>query len=303
MVRSMQALGHQVPFDEPVAPVQISFSNPYNYKFHKGQYRIGYSPWESTTVPEPWLRKMNKCDEIWATSGWVANVYEQAGVKVPIKVYEHGIDPRWQPVSRQPGEKVKFLHVGEPALRKGGQLAIDAFREAFGDRDDVHLTMKCYYQTHTRAYGDDAFVHADGAYNNVSFIKDNVNFADLQAIYHDHDVMVYPSYGEGFGLIPLQALATGMPVICTQDWAPYQRFLSPLNLPARKDRSIWSIHPGDVYYPNYDALVDLYRYSATDLTYLRNKFEKQAPAIHERFDWSVLTRNAVQPLVERFTDN
>ncbi len=49
-------------------------------------------------------------------------------------------------------------------------------------------------------------------------------------MYHQHDVMIYPTYGEGFGFIPFQALATGMPVISTHEWADYKKYLGPLKL-------------------------------------------------------------------------
>ena len=38
--------------------------------------------------------------------------------------------------------------------------------------------------------------------------------ADLPAIYRGARVMVYPSLYEGFGLPPLEAMASGVPVIC-----------------------------------------------------------------------------------------
>lgn len=302
MVTSMQALGHEVPFDDPSAPVQISLCNPYHYKFHEGQYKIGYTPWESTYIPDGWLSRMNQCDEVWATSAWVANVYEANGVKPPIYVYEHGIDKQWQPVKRERTDKVRFLHIGEPALRKGGQMAYDAFLEAFGDRSDVHLTLKSYYQHHLRTYGD-AGLTSVVERPNMSIITANISKKELIALYQNHDVMVYPSYGEGFGFIPLQALATGMPCITTGEWAPYRHYLGPLEIPGRWDRSIWSVHPGNVLYPDYPALVRLYRMAAQQLDALVPHYYHQADDIIREFDWLKKTESAFEHIVERFTDN
>lgn len=303
IIKSLQTLGHAVQYDWAQAPVQISFCNPYQYRFNDGQYKIGYTPWESTTVPEPWLEHMNGCDEIWATSDWVANVYDFAGVKPPIHVYEHGVDPIWQPVERKPSGVVKFLHIGEPALRKGGQMALDAFREAFGDREDVHLTMKYYYQNHLRFYQPGGFGRVDnGTFNNVTFLGDNLQKAELLKLYADHDVMVYPSYGEGFGFIPLQALATGMPVISTTGWAPYKKFIPPLDIPARMDRSIWSVHPGNVFYPDYQSLVRLYKFAVKNIDEFSVSYYEQAPKVHAEYNWLDSTERAWSHVVERFTD-
>lgn len=304
MVTSLQSLGHKVPFDDAACPVQICFSNPYNYKFHEGQYKIGYTPWESTHVPAEWLVHMNQCDEIWATSSWVADVYRNGGVTVPVYVYEHGIDKQWQPIKRETTDVVKFLHIGEPALRKGGQMALDAFREAFGDRSDVHLTLKAYNQHYLRVWGEEGFAKVfNETYNNVSLITDDMPKPELMALYAEHDVMVYPSYGEGFGFLPLQALATGMPVISTGEWAPYQKFLKPLEIQGRWDRSIWSIHPGDVLYPDYNQLVKTYRFAADNVEWLHEHYSKQVPDIQADYDWLIKTEEAFSHIVERFTGN
>lgn len=301
VVTSLQELGHEVPFDDPSAPVQISMTTPDKYEFHPGQYKIGYTPWESTVLPTGWLEHMNKCDEVWATSQWTADVYRNAGVTVPLRVYEHGLNPMWKPVKRERGDVVRFFHHGEPALRKGGMLALDAFRDAFGDRTDVHLTFKVYYQHFLSGYENGTLKRADSVYNNVTIEGDNLFPSELVALYQQQDVMVYPSYGEGFGFIPLQALGTGMPVISTYDWAPYAKFLRPLGLNARLDRSIWNLHPGDVYYPDYEQLVTLYEWTFNHIEDLHEHFYQQALEVHKAYNWKDKTEAAFAHIVERFS--
>lgn len=305
MVRSLQELGHEVPFDDPTAPVQISWNPPHWYKFHEGQYRIGYSPWESTVLPDGWLKKMNDCDEIWATSEWVANVYEMAGVKRPIHVYEHGLDKKWKPKRRQAGEVIKLLHMGEPALRKGGQMTVEAFREVFGDRTDVHLTIKAYNQHFLRVWQDGKITTPEKAYENVSVITEPMHPHELLDLYYEHDAMVYPSYGEGFGFIPLQALGTGMPVISTHAWAPYAKYLKEYSIGARRDRSIWALHPGDVLYPKYDDLKITMRLlcEREELEYAQYTAFKRASDIHEEYDWVKKTESAFKHIVTKFTES
>jgi glycosyltransferase involved in cell wall biosynthesis len=302
MVTSLQELGHEVPFDDASAPVQISWNPPHWYKFNEGQYRIGYTPWESTELPDGWLKAMNNCDEVWATSEWVANVYEMAGVNKPIHVYEHGLDKRWKPQRRTAGEVTKFLHVGEPALRKGGQMTVDAFRAVFGDREDVHLTIKAYHQHFLRVWKDGELTTPDKAYNNVTIITEQMHFDELLNLYYEHDVLVYPSYGEGFGFIPLQALGSGMPVISTWEWAPYKdRLPESLKLNGEWNRSIWALHPGDVLYPDYDDLKMLMdRFMIYKEHYQNDAFES-AEFIHFDYDWVNKTERAFRHIVDMFT--
>lgn len=303
VVRSLQELGHEVPFDDSSAEVQISFCAPHMYKFHEGQYKIGYTPWESTELPHGWLEKMNECDEVWATSEWVANVYRAAGVVKPIFVYEHGLDEKWKPKERELGDTIKFLHVGEPALRKGGQMAVDAFLRAFGDRSDVHLTVKAYHQHYLRLWHDGKVVTPDKAHDNISIIDEQIPFSEMIEMYYEHDVLIYPSYGEGFGFIPLQGLGTGMPVISTTDWAPYAKYLQKTGISSRVDRSIWSMHPGDVFYPNYDELTDrMLELSDRDFLSARQKESYQlAKSVHDEYNWLRKTEEAFEHIVTMFT--
>ena len=145
IVRSLQKLGHNVSFANPKAEVQINFTQPDNFKFHRGQYQIAYTPWESTVIPERWREKLTLCDEIWATSDWCANVFTDNGYK-NVKVYSHGIEDIWTPKRRLESDTIKFLHVGVPAERKGGQDTVNAFIKAFGNNHNytfvqIHINL------------------------------------------------------------------------------------------------------------------------------------------------------------------
>lgn len=303
MVTSLQALGHTVPFQDSSAPVQIHFSQPTWYEFFPNQYKIGYTPWESTELPEDWLPRINQVDELWATSPWVKNVYENAGVKPPVYVYEHGVEKIWTPLRRTPNRKLRFLHMGEPAPRKSGQMALDAFRAAFGDRDDVELTIKANIYNTTRAYqGTSIIGQPQEIYNNVKLIVKTMDTNELISLVHQHHALVYPSWGEGFGLIPLQALATGMPVLSTYEWAPYARFLlKPLRIESRLVDTKWpEMHPGKMYEPDFDSLVQAYLTVYDRYRTLSGKAYLNSYKIREEYNWLRLTNNAWNRIVKKF---
>lgn len=302
---SLEKLGHSVGFHDPAAKIQIDFCQPVLYNHFDHQYKIGYTPWESSELPEGWLKAFNAVDEVWTTSEKCQEWYFKAKVKRPIHVFEHGIEDIWSPKHRKPGQKLKFLHVGEPAPRKGGQMAMEAFRLAFGANEDVHLTIKGNGHSSIRVYA--SHFHRGGprsilgqpheVYKNVTMLDSSLSLEDLVALYHDHDVLVYPSWGEGFGLIPLQGLATGMPTICTSEWAPYSRFLGDLSLNSRKRQSIWpDMHPGWMSEPDIHHLVDLYRYSYKNYTNLSQTFFDNAERVHSEYNWDKLTKDAFEHL-------
>lgn len=305
---SLQKLGVEVPFQDPTAPYEIAFNQPNYPEVWSGdrstQHRIMYTPWESTALPDGWLEGFKEADEIWTPSDLIAEWFKDAGVPGHIKVYEHGIDPAWfsaERTRRRGNGPLMFLHHGEPAPRKGGQMALDAFRAAFGkNNNDVHLTIKSFGHTNVRAqvideYGDPFVLGApEDFYKNVAILRQDYEIPALVRLYKAHDVLVYPGWGEGFGLIPLQAMAAGMPTICTSAWAPYRDFIvKDLRLPSTLVDSPWPrIHPGKMFKPSFDDLVDIYRFTFDNYDEIAREQEAMMPALREKYDWSRLTAEA-----------
>lgn len=302
IIESLKTLGYDVPFSDTTAPVEIFFCQPEYWEFSSpDQYKIGYWPWESTKADESWKFSIDLADELWTTSEWCRAVYEKEFQR-PVRVYRHGIDHQWTAVKRNPGHVVRFLHIGEPAPRKGGQMALNAFRDAFGDATDVRLVIKAQEFNTTRLYDRyGSIISGPGDLNNVTLITADLTEQQMIGLYHANHVLVYPSYGEGFGLIPLQGLATGMPTICTAEWAPYANYLDDLALPGRHIESPWpKMHPGEMIEPDYDALVQAFIDTKNNIDDYTQSFYDQAAAVHAEYDWLKLTEEAFDHLSEKF---
>jgi hypothetical protein len=305
IVDSLNQLGHSVGFQTPKAPVQINFSQAEYFKLHRGQYQISYTPWESTVIPEKWRSNLSLVDEIWTTSNWCANVFEDNGYK-DVRVFPHGIDPIWSPRRRREKDVIKFLHVGEPAPRKAGQMVVDAFTNLFGNNPRYSLTLKVFKHNTTRIYNNYIDKNIIGLpndlYNNIYIIDKDMTTEELVKLYHEHDVLIYPSYGEGFGFIPLQALATGMPTICTDGWAHYENYLGPLKLKSELIDSPWPFpHEGKVFEPNYQHLLELMRDVTINFSAYSGYYYAQSTKIHEEYNWKQLTNNAFDHIFKKFS--
>lgn len=305
IVESLNKLGHETPFQSPKAPVQLNFSQPEHYKLHRNQYQISYTPWESTVIPESWKMYLDACDEIWTTSDWCGNVFVDNGYN-NVKVYPHGIDPMWKPRKRLDNDVIKFLHIGEPAPRKAGQMVVDAFGYLFGNNPNFHLTIKAAGHNTTRVFNNYIDKNIIGVpnefYNNVTINTELLNDEELVQLYYDHDVFLYPSYGEGFGFIPLQALATGMPTICTAAWAHYKDFLGPLKLKSEIIESPWQFpHLGKVFEPDYQHLLELMRDVSLNFKAYSGYYYAQSTKIHEFYNWEQLTNKAFDPIIKKFS--
>lgn len=281
MLSSLQNLGYEVTVNDASADVGICFDQPQHWEFYGGQYRIGYHPWESTLLMPGWSDIMNTCDEIWTPSPVVADWYQRfAGVDVPVHVYEHGVDDIWTTAERKVEGKFKFFHVGAEAARKGGKDTMGAFLKAFPRNKDVELNMKIISKG-----------WSIGRISGINIINEKLSLQSLIQMYHDNHVYVYPSYGEGFGLTPLQAMATGMPTITVPKWAPYAYFLDKnLSINANFTKSPWpSLHPGNMLKPSTDELVDSMRYAYENYDEVsKNAMDKVNP-LRDYYNWDSLT--------------
>jgi glycosyltransferase involved in cell wall biosynthesis len=304
IIKSLKDLGHNVLFTDKNSPVQLNFAQPDYFKMHRNQYQIGYTPWESTVLPKAWFENLNHCDEIWTTSTWCKKVFEDNGLN-NIKVFPHGVENIWYPKKRTQSEVIKFLHIGEPAPRKAGQMVVDAFAYLYGNNPNYSLTIKSYGVNTTRIYNNyidkNIIGTPDQIYNNITINTEVLNSEDLVELYHEHDILVYPSYGEGFGFIPLQALATGMPTICTTGWAEYEKYLGPLKIKSTLIDSPWPFpHEGKVLEPSYSHLLEIMRDVVLNYNAYSGFYFAQANKIHTDYNWLQLTNNSFDHIFKKF---
>jgi len=287
----------------PKPKIGMSFIQPPLFKFGKHQYKIGYTPWESTDVPREWKSNLKDgIDELWTTSEWCASVFKNFTDK-PVFVYEHGIEDSWVPVKRKIDESrpFRFLHIGEPYFRKDAQAVVDAFIKLFGNNPNVELILKCTRMNTTRVY-DPVSGRIQGSpgafYPNIKTIESLLSTEQINGLYDLCDAFVYPSWGEGFGFNPLQAMSKGIPTICTESWAAYARYITaPLD--SKLVSSPWPIlHPGEMYKPDFDQLMfymkDVYENyeNYSDIAYT-NAF-----LVHKDYNWTKVTKPAIKRLKE-----
>lgn len=303
IMNSLTRLGYDWSENAEDADVEFWFNQPRWWNPSPDKYTIGYHPWESTLLPPGWADIMNKCDEIWTPSPIIADWYHRySGITRPVYVFEHGVSPIWAPHKRAVDGKFKFLHSGGEAVRKGMKEVLTAHRQEFGHLQDIELNLKMTSEG-WRVSG----------WPNVNIVPDSIELNELVKLYHDNNVYVYPSWGEGFGLTPLQALATGMPTITLSSWAPYARFLDP-NLIVESELSgppeghilygLWrEIHPGMMWKPDVASLQRAMRYAYENYDDCVEFAMSQTDEISEYYDWDRLTEEAFKNLNMRLENS
>lgn len=262
-------------------------------KFHDHQYKIQGTHLEATRVWSHWVEAMKSVDEIWVGNYFARDAVLNSGIETPTYVFELGIDSMWKPHKRERGRKIKFLHVDSASPRKRADLTLRAFNQAFGSRDDVSLTLK--YHQHQNPFGINLSMN-----QNINYVYETLSQEDLVKLYLDHDVLVYPTEGEGFGFIPLQALATGMPVITTGKWCSYTDLLGNNIIESKIGKTQHTqYHDGEVDLAEFDSLVDLMRKVVDNFDDEINYYFNQAPSVYDRYNWQTRCDAFLKSVVKR----
>lgn len=175
-----------------------------------------------TTAPSPeWVELFNaQYAAVLVTCPDLVTYYQAAGVKVPVYNVGMGMDYRPFPAYHKDTRKIKewrkpndgkfvFLSYSYNDMRKGAHVALQAFNSLFeATHPDVELWIKVRptamnwwdYCTNER----------------VRVIPDTLTEAAWYDLLRQVDCMVFPSYGEGFGLPPRESVLCGTPAIATQ---------------------------------------------------------------------------------------
>ena len=280
--QSLRELGHEVSWRDATADVEMNFIQPDHWYWSGVDYRIGYLPWESTGLHPGWLDKLNEVDEVWTPSPLIAEWFVDAGVTRPVKIYEHGVEPLWTPLLRPTDDRFRILHHGAEALRKGGNETIRAFMATLWE-EPATLVMKMVLDQFNLHNTEHIHIH-----------RKKVEIDELVELYHGCHLFCYPSWGEGFGLTPLQAMATGMPVLITGAWAPYARFLGEQNcIKSTLVDSPWvNHHPGKMFQPDEDDLQDKLRWHFANRDYESRVAFELVEQVVKHYDWKTLTEQA-----------
>lgn len=165
----------------------------------EGQRPLMFTMFETTVWPVL-FRDMHMFDTVFvpceanrvAASEWHDNVHV-----VPLAV-----DKRWR--LRKPSISGRFRIMSSGSqMRKGLDLTQQAFLEAFGNNDDVELVLKTPHKSQVPILN----------HPRISQVNGVLSAEDEVALYESANIYLGLSRGEGFGMMPLQAIVQGTPTI------------------------------------------------------------------------------------------
>lgn len=189
--------------------VAILFHNPYSIPRIEAPYRIIYTMFESTKIPDDWIDYLKAADEIWVPSKWNQEVFKASGIEttvVPLGYDERAYTFIQRTEARKERRPFTFLHYNGFNIRKGFTEVWKAFVAEFEKTEPVKIIIK------TTLNGSPLPITTT-EYPNVEIIYGKLPEKEMHDIMARSDCFVYPSRGEGFGMTPLECMATGLPVI------------------------------------------------------------------------------------------
>lgn len=246
---------------------------------------IAIIPWETTVVPKSWIGRINGFDALLTPCKQNIEDFRNSGVKIPIELISWGIDPtRFYPLQRPEREVFTLGHMGALSYRKGTDLLVEAFQEEFPTEQDIKLICKTSYNTYPFDVKDKRIEVLM-----TPFTPDEL----LDQFFKQIDCFVFPTRGEGFGMTPLEAMATGVPAIVT-GWSGPLEYMTPETgwlidyemVPAKNfSESVYKEDCGNWAEPSKEHLKKLMRYAYDHRAEVKEKGQAAAKYVQENWTW------------------
>lgn len=243
--------------NNPLSEVKVSCIQPDMVRgWHRGQKRVVFTMWETSMLPDSFADRLFQFDQIIVPSLHNVDLFSQYHDNVGMVPL--GIDPKiWKPCPAPKNEKFRFVAGGSSWLRKGLDIVVAAFEALH--LVDAELVLKIPPTVKGEA--------PNISNPNIKMVDSWLTVAQEYDLYATADCFVAASRGEGFGLMPLQTIAMGVPTIMS-DMTGHSDFINLATVavaappkPAAH-KKVWN--KGDWYEVTLDDLCDamLHQYNA-----------------------------------------
>jgi glycosyltransferase involved in cell wall biosynthesis len=212
--------------------VNLIHSTPEFWEKNKeeGGANVGYTIWETSRLHPAWPEYINSnVDMCLVGCEWNIEVFRNSGVTIPMGVVPHGIKPEdyeaCDPFHVQGLDKdaYVFYSIFQWTERKNPLDMIKAYWYAFQNDENVALVLKTYRSDYSDAEKDAIRttlkrlrqVTIMDKYPPIYLIPNMLTGEEMCGLHARGDCYVSLDRGEGFGLGPFAAGASGNPIIVT----------------------------------------------------------------------------------------
>lgn len=167
-----------------------------------------FSYWNETMISND-REGCNNIDYFFVPSQFVKKSLLAEGIKAwQIKIVPYGVNVNQfiPKPNKNYGGRLKLLYVGSVSYRKGLHRLLNIIAK----NSDIDLFIAGGYSASSELF----IKHKD--FKNIHFLG-FVTRDKLNALYNDCHVFVLPSLCEGMAMVGLEAMAAGLPIICTKN--------------------------------------------------------------------------------------
>lgn len=192
--------------DKAEKDISLVYSYPGNITWAHADKKVCFTMFETTKIPDSWVEQLEQFDLVIVPTKFCQDTFKRSGIDT--KVINLGYDQEvFKHIERPERDTFTFLNYEAFTLRKGWHELFKAWQEAFGPEDNVKMIFK----TVASAHGMN--IPTMSQYPNIEVVNEELSQEGLNDLLEEADCFVFPSRGEGFGIPPLEAMATGIPVI------------------------------------------------------------------------------------------
>ena len=307
----------QVVDDPTVADLQIYLGIPLEHQ--SGAFTqhaplfLWFTMWETPEIPKDHIDRINCSDGLITPCSWCDQLYSDNGVTAPRFVVPFGVDTSlYTPKAngKLNGDPFRFLWIGTHAGhirqfaegqdkigdRKRGWLVRHAFSVG-GFDDGFELVLKSI--PWPSGAMDITYPTSDGG--RIRELACWMTELEMVELYQSSDVLIWPTWGEGFGLPPLEAAAVGIPSMlpCYSSITDYFDSSWCIELP-HEINQIW---PDDIITGaciDFDALVQSMVWAGQNGTKLKEMGQTGREKIAESYSWEASTRPALTDVITHY---
>jgi glycosyltransferase involved in cell wall biosynthesis len=265
---------------------------------------------EANRIPCRWVPRLNRALEVWVPSAFSRDAFLACGTTAPMRVVPLGVDtlafPLRPAAARNSGPYL-VLWQGTTGLadtahspdwdgdRKRAGLVVRAFKRA--KLPNSRLILKSVpFRSGEYVFRRDP----------VWEICQDLTRRQMLAIDQGADLFVWPTYGEAFGLPPLEKLSQGMPALVT-NWSGCAEYLKDYPIPALNDFQLVPVDYGGTWALMADVSEDSLTEALVQAHAARDHLRECAADLRnitvEKWDFRASMRPAVLSALEDLMEN
>jgi glycosyltransferase involved in cell wall biosynthesis len=227
-----KAISHTIMPDFNAPCIRIWHQHDMSQFVGKGCH-IGFPFFELDEFSTIEKHHLNSLDKLFVTSKWAKIIAEnELSINaddiyiVPLGVDENIFYPQQVPNK----QTTVFFNCGKWEIRKGHDVLVKMFNEAFNIEDDVELWMMCenpFLDENESAKWKNLYLNSKLG-SKIRLIPRALTQIEVYNIMLQTDCGIFPSRAEGWNLELLEMMACGKPVIAT-NYSAHTEFCTPQN--------------------------------------------------------------------------